>query len=55
MAQRFPLLQQMEIQQLLRRASPQIPGGFRGQATQIDGIKIAAGGQHIGATTTRCS
>ena len=55
MPQRFSFLQQVQIQQLFSRAATQIPGRLGGQAPQINGVEIAAGGKHIGPSSGRRS
>ena len=44
-----------QIQQLFSRAATQIPGRLGGQAPQINGVEIAAGGKHIGPSSGRRS
>ena len=34
-------------------STSKVPGGFRWQPSEIDGVEVAAGGKHIGATATR--
>ena len=47
------LILQMQFQQELGTAASQIPGRLRGQAAQIDGVKIASRGKQIGTASGR--
>ena len=51
MTKRFSFLEFIELQELFRTATPQIPGRFRRQTAQIHGIEITPRREHIVTST----
>ena len=52
MTEMFTFLLQMELEQAFRGASSEIPGRLRRKSSQIDGLKISAGGENIRSSAT---
>ena len=53
--QRLSVIEEVQIEQLFCGSSSKVPGGFRWQPSEIDGVEVASCRQHIRAPTARCS